>query len=143
MSVIDDVVSRLQALSDAVVDAVINATPDYPTDDFSVQPMSIAHITEGDITQRTATDTMMMMTVDVDFHWPREDIAWTYKQIDKLIVEYCRRLGGDPTLDGAVDTIEYPVPFIVVFADWNDVQTQMVKFRVRFKELETPLTTST
>jgi len=63
-----------------------------------------------------------------------------YTQINKLIPEYLQRLAGDPTLNGKVDTIVFPVSFTVSAAQWDKVVTQMVSFKIPLKFIETPTT---
>jgi hypothetical protein len=141
MSIIDDTVLRIQAL--AIACAGVKAAPEYPTDDAGVLPLAIAHITSGNVTQVVATDTKIMVDITVDFHFDRNVLRLTYQKIDALIPDFLQRLGGDPTLNGTVSTIKYPVTFTVGPAQWDSIITQMVSFTIPVKfPLLTPTVTA-
>lgn len=141
MSAIDTAIQRLQALALSSSDATVRAAPNYPVEDAGVFPIAIAHITEGTTELTNATMTKLMPTVAVDFHFNRADLKKTYTDIDALVVEYSKKLGGDPTLNGAVDTIVSPVSYNVSAQTWNTNETIMLRFLVPLKELLTPVTT--
>lgn len=139
MSVVDNAIARLQVL--ALACTGIKSAPDYPIEDATALPLAIAHITEGNAIQQNATMTQCNLVVAVDFHFARVNIKDAYQRIDTLIPEYLTRLGGDPTLSGTVDTIQFPVTFTVSPAQWDTIITQMVSFRIPFKTLESPVST--
>jgi hypothetical protein len=70
----------------------------------------------------------------------RLSIKSAYTQLDLIIPEFLKRLAGDPTLGGTVDTIVFPVSFSVQPAQWDKVVTQMVSFKVPVKYREGPIT---
>jgi hypothetical protein len=139
MSVIDSAIARLQDLAQACTN--IQNAPDYPIEDATALPLVITHITGGDMTVLNASTVQLNPIVSVDFHFARVNIKDAYQRIDTLIPEYLQRLGGDPTLNGTVDTIQFPVPFVVQPAQWDNVITQMVSFTVQLKTLEVPIST--
>lgn len=139
MSVLDDTIARLQYHADACTTMTIKSAPDFPVDSLSQLPMSIAYIGNGEVDQRTKYDTKFLFTINVDTHFDRKLINKTYKNIDAYIQEYLRRLGGDPTLNGTVNAIVFPVIFSVSPAEWDSVVTQMLRFSVQVKYLTTPL----
>lgn len=139
MSVIDTAIARLQVLALACSD--IKKAPDYPIEDAGVLPLAIAHLVSGTGIETNATTMQIEPVVNIDFHFARVNIKDAYTRINRLIPEYLERLGGDPTLNGAVDTIQFPVTFSVSPAQWDTVITQMVSFAVSFKTLETPIST--
>jgi hypothetical protein len=139
MSVIDNAIARLQVL--ALRCTNIKNAPNYPIEDATSLPLAIAHIFSGEGIGSNASTVQLNTTVNVDFHFARVNIKDAYSRIDTLIPEYLQRLGGDPTLNGTVDTIQFPVPYSVNPAQWDTVITQMVSFAVTFKTLETPITT--
>ena len=132
-------ITQLQTLMLATTDLTIKGAPDYPVDDAGVLPLSIAHITGGTGSADNATDTRLLLDVAIDVHFDRLSMKRTYQSVTKLIPEYLRRLGGDPTLGGAVNTIVYPVTVTVEPAQWDSVATHMVRFSMTLKLLETPL----
>lgn len=139
MSVIDSAIARLQDLAQACTN--IQNAPDYPIEDATALPLVITHITGGDMTVINASTVQLNPIVSVDFHFARVNIKDAYQRIDTIVPEYLQRLGGDPTLNGTVDTIQFPVPFVVQPAQWDNVITQMVSFTVQLKTLEVPIST--
>ena len=136
---IDAAIQRLQAIALECDDVTIKHAPDYPTEDAAVLPFSIAHLGSGTAQADNATTCRFLPIVFVDFHFSRVSIGNAYKQIDKVAIEYTRRLAGDPTLGGAVDTIVFPISFQVLAAEWDRVSTQMLRFSVPLKTLENPI----
>lgn len=142
MSVIDNAIARLQALALACSssDVVIRSAQTLPTGDAVNLPMAVAHITSGQATAMNKTDMKFEPVVSIDFHFNRSSLRQAYKEIDIIAVEYPKRLAGDPTLSGTVDTIQFPVTFDVSPVEWDRIQTQMLRFSVSLKTLETPTT---
>jgi len=131
MSIVDTTVQRIQKI--ALACEGIKAAPDYPTDDAGVLPLAISHITAGNVTQVNATDTKFMATITTDIHFDRGVLRLTYQKIDALIPDFIQRLGGDPTLNSSVSTIQYPINFTVGPAQWDSIVTQMVSFQINVK----------
>lgn len=140
MSIVDDAIDRLQTLALACTTVNVRGAPSKPVEDASVLPLAIAHITEGSGSADDASTARLLLTVNVDFHFNRVSMKGAYTEINKLIPEYLQRLAGDPTLNGKVDTIIFPVTFSVSAAQWDRVTTQMVSFRVPMKFIESPTT---
>lgn len=139
MSQIDTAIARMQALALACTTVTVRLAPDYPVSDASMLPLSIAHLVEGSGQADTADQTRLLLTANVDIHFARQSLKDAYQKIDAIAVEYLQRLAGDPTLNGSIDTIVFPVTFTVSPAQWDNVQTQMISFVVPFKELTTPI----
>ena len=140
MSSIDTAITRLQALALSSTDLTIRAAPSYPVSDAGVLPIAIAHLVSGEAQAISADLFEVFPTVNVDFHFSRISFKQAYTEIDACAVEYLRRLAGDPTLNGAVDTIVFPVTFTVVPTQWDSIETQMLTFSIRIKTLENPIT---
>ena len=140
MSIIDDAVDRLQAIALACTTVNVRGAPSKPVSDASVLPLAIAYISEGTGDCEESTTARLLLTVGVDFHFSRVSIGAAYKEISKLIPEYLQRLAGDPTLNGKVDTIVFPVSFSVSAAQWDRVTTQMISFKIPLKFRESPIT---
>ena len=140
MSIIDDAVSRLQYHALAITGTTVRGAPSYPTEDASVLPLAIAYISDGTGNIDDSTTARLLMTVKVDFHVNRMSMKSAYTELNNIIPEYLRRLAGDPTLNGKVDTIIFPVSFTVTPAQWDRAVTQMVSFSVPLKFRETPTT---
>lgn len=140
MSAIDDAIAKLQDHVLACTTVSVKLAPDYPVDNAAMLPLSVAHLVAGDGSADDATSTRLRVTANVDVHFPRQSLKLAYQNIDAVAVEYIRRLAGDPTLGGTIDTIIFPVVFEVSPAQWDAVQTHMISFAVQFKELTTPIT---
>ena len=140
MAITDTAIARIQAI--ALACSGIKAAPTTPVDDAGVLPMAITHITAGSFTEINATDGKLMVNISADFHFDRQILRLTYERIDALIPDFLQRLGGDPTLNGAVSTIVYPVLFQVSPTQWDSITTQMVTFTIPIKfNLLAPVTT--
>lgn len=140
-TVIDTAIARLQDIALQV--SGVKAAPDYPIDDAAgTLPLAIAHVTGATVTAEDATQTRFLITANVDFHVSRQSLRQAYTSLDTIIIDYGRRLAGDPTLNGTVDTIVFPVGVTVIPAQWDRVITQMASFQIQFKSLTTPSTSS-
>lgn len=139
-SIIDSAITRLQYHALACTTETVRGAPSYPPDDASVLPLSIAYIAEGTMSQDNATNTRLLFTINVDIHVSRTTMKSSYTQLNNIIPDFLKRLGGDPTLNASVDTINFPVSFTVGPAQWDRVTTQMVSFKVPVKFMEEPTT---
>jgi hypothetical protein len=140
MSIIDDAVARLQYHALAITSTTVRGAPSYPVEDATVLPLAIAYISEGTGSADDSTTARLLLTVKVDFHVSRMSMKSAYTELNNIIPEYLRRLAGDPTLNGKVDTIIFPVTFAVMPAQWDRVVTQMASFSVPLKFRDTPTT---
>ena len=143
MSAVDLAIERLQDLALASTDVTIKAAPDYPVSDAGVLPISIAYLSSGEADCMESSTVRFFPSVNVDFHFSSISLKNAYTQINACAAEFARRLGGDPTLDGSVDTITFPVSFIVGPAQWDSITTMLLRFTIPLKTLESPITTST
>lgn len=135
---IDNAIARLQAIALQCTSTTIKAAPNYPAEDAMVLPLSIAYLASGSVSADNATDTRILPTINVDFHFSRLSMKNAYTQIDAIAQEFSQRLGGDPTLNGTVSTIVFPVTFSTGPTQWDKVITQMLRFVVPVKILQTP-----
>lgn len=143
MSVIDSAISRLTtlALACSSSDVTIRHAPDKPIEDATVLPLVITHILSGEATANNATTCQLEPVIAVDFHFSRIWLKQAYTEIDAVVPAFSVRLAGDPTLNGTIDTIQFPVSFEVSPAEWDRVITQMLRFIIPIKTLETPVST--
>lgn len=140
MSIIDDAITRLQYHALAITSTTIRGAPSYPVEDATVLPLAIAYIAEGSGNVDDSSTARLLLTVKVDFHVNRMSMKSAYTELNNIVPEYLKRLAGDPTLNGKVDTIIFPVTFMVMPAQWDRVVTQMASFTVPLKFRETPTT---
>ena len=139
MSDIDNAIARLQDLALACTD--IKHAPDYPIEDAGALPVSIAHIKSGQASADDATAYRALDVIAVDFHFARISLKDAYTRINRLIPEFRARLTGDPTLNGSVDTLVFPVTYEASPAQWDSVTTQMVSFAVTVKTRDASVST--
>lgn len=137
MSVIDNAILKLQAHALAIPD--INAAPAHIVEDSMVMPMSLAYIASGEGSVDGRGTCRLILTVNVDIHFSRLSLTMAYQQMQSLIPTYLQRLAGDPTLGGTVDTIIFPVTCMVMPYEWSQSVTEMVRFSVPLKFLETSI----
>ena len=138
---IDTAIARIQAIALSSTDIEIKTAPNYPVEDLTgIMPLAITYIKSGSAQADDATAARLLLTVGCDVHFNRVSIADAYKKIDKFVPEFLKRLSGDPTLSGTVDTIVFPITFQVVPAQFNAVITQMVSFDITLKFREASIT---
>lgn len=139
-SVVDSAINAIQNMALEIQPVDIKAAPDYPTESAAILPLAITHITSGTGSADDATQARLLLNVNCDIHLQRDNIAMTYRQVNGIIPDFLKRLAGNPTLDGTVQTINFPVAVMVQPADYNGIVTQMVSFTIPLKFLETPTT---
>jgi len=140
MSVLDNAIVKLQAHALALATITVRGAPSYPTEDATVLPLAIAHVSDGTGQADESTTCRMLVNFKADFHVSRVTMKSAYTQINLIIPEFLERLAGDPTLGGTVDTIVFPVSFAVSAVQWNAIPTQMVSFTIPVKYRESPIT---
>lgn len=139
-SIIDQAINAIQNLALEIQPVDIKAAPDYPTESAMILPLAITHITGGTGSADDATQARLLLNISCDIHLQRDNLAFCYQQVNSIIPDFLKRLAGDPTLDGTVQTINFPVTFSVQPADYNGIVTQMISFVIPLKFLETPTT---
>lgn len=143
MSDIDNAIARLQDLSQQISGVTIKAAPDYPVEDATVLPMSIAHLRDGSGAGGEATFYPFVHNIGVDFHVSRISLRTAYTQVDSIVPEYIALIAGDPTLNGMVDTVQLNnVSYTVQPAQWDTITTLCVFFTIPVKIIVTPSTSS-
>lgn len=144
MSLIDDAIVKIQTIALLVQynssGDTIRSAPSTPVESADVLPLAITYIASGTAQADDVTSARLLYTINTDFHVSRISMKSAYSQLDTIIPDFCRRLAGDPTLAGTVDTIVFPVSFEVGPAQWDAVVTQMASFSIPIKILSTPTT---
>ncbi len=141
---VDDAISRLQAIAlqctipNGTSTTTLKSAPAYPMEDATALPLAIAHLASGTASPDNASTARILPTVNVDFHFSRISLKNAYAQVDAVAQDYSQRLCGDPTLNGVVSTIVFPVNFTVSPAQWDKITTQMLSFTIQLKLLKTP-----
>ena len=138
--IVDRAIDAIQNLALEIQPVDIKAAPSYPMESASILPLAITHITGGTGSADDATQARLLLDITCDIHLQRDNIAFAYQQTNRIIPDFLQRLAGDPTLDGTVQTIIFPVTVSVQPSDYNGIVTQMVSFNIPLKFLETPTT---
>ena len=142
MSAIDSAITRLQELSQQL-STTIRRAPDKPISDATTLPMSIAHLRSGRMRGGDATTNIQLHDIGVDFHLSRVSLRQAYTEADAIVPEYMNIIAGDPTLGGAVDTVQLAeITYTVQPAQWDSVTTLAVFFTIPVKVLAAPSTSS-
>lgn len=139
MSLIDDVIVRIQTIALSITSEEIKSAPAYPNEDALTLPQVITHIIGGSVECDNITVARLKPVLSVDIHVNPLPLKHAYTQIDNIIPEFCRRLCGDPALN-ETGVIIFPVSYNVVPAEYNGKDTIAVSFRVPIKILSTPTT---
>ncbi len=133
-------VTRLQAISISSSDLAIKSAPDYPVSDASVAPFTIAYIGSGEVMATSGTTTRYIVNLYVDFYTNVQILKDAFTKADAYVMEFPRKLAGDPTLGGAVDTIVFPILITEpARREWNGVQFLFRRFTVPVKILDNPI----
>jgi len=140
-NILDDTISRLQEIANALTEDIKQA-PAYPVEKPDVLPLAIASVTDGNGRADDASGVHLFINVGVDFYFSRTNLAAAFKQINAVIPEYLKRLGGDPNLNGTAATIVFPVNFEVGQALYGSTQVQMLSFGIMVKYREDPTPTA-
>jgi hypothetical protein len=132
---IDNAIARLQDLSQACTTVTIKSAPDYPVENAEPAPFSIAHLASGEVIAQSSGWVRILPIVNVDFYFSLTSLKQAYQQLDLIAVEYARRLAGDPTLNGTIDTIVFEG---LTFEDigglqWGSVPFHVLRFSIPLK----------
>lgn len=139
---IDNAIARLQDIVGEITGLTIKSSPDYPTEQADPFPFSAAYISGGEAEFTNASLTRMFPVLALEIHFSRVNLKNTYQNINAVALELPRRLAKDPTLNGTVSTIiatrDQRLTWSVSPFEWGKVQSQMLKFDIPFKTLQTP-----
>ena len=140
---IDTVIARLQDLVQECTTVTIKSAPDYPIENADPFPMSIAYISGVSAYTMNATTTPVFPVITLEIHFSRVNLKDVYTKLNAIALELPKRIAGDPTLNGTVDTVimtrDEPLEGVITPCEWSKVQSEMLKFQIRVKMLETPI----
>lgn len=133
---------RLQAITKEVtsITPVVKSAPPTPVEDAGMLPMSMAHLGTGQVSPDDASTSRLITDVFVDVHFSLNQLSMAYDQINAFVPDYLLRLTGDPTLNGSVQTIVFPVLFQVLTMKWDTIFTIAARFTVPLKFRTAPTT---
>lgn len=134
-------VARVQAIAKQCTG--MKSTPAQPTETVEVLPITISWPEDGTLTPNDATFTTGLHTIRCEMHVNRAMLRLAVQTLTGWAEQFPKLLAGDPTLDGAVDTIVFPVTYTVQSIQWDDTPTLALVWRVPVKILAAPTTPST
>ena len=139
---LDGAIRRVNALGLActTISPRIKKADNYPTEDASMLPMMVTLCTNGTGQADDATISRELLNISCTVHFSRDNLTAAYTQANLFIVEFLRRLAGDPTLNGTCDAIDYPVNVAAVPQEYNLVPTVAYEFTIPIKLRLVPLT---
>lgn len=139
---IDNAVAELQRIVSEITDVTIKSFPEYPIENADPFPFSAAYLSTGEAEFTNASMTKIFPVLTLELHFNRTKLADAYKKINAVAIELPCRLAKDPTLAGTVSTIiatkEQRMTWEVVPFEYGAVKSQMLKFNIPFKTLQTP-----
>lgn len=112
----------------------------YPVEDAGMLPKSVTYLDGGTAFPEDATTVRMLLNINTDIYFSRANLYSAYEQLTLFTTDFLRRLGGDPTLDGACQTINFPTQIQRIPDEYNMLKTLMVRFTNQIKLRPTPLT---
>lgn len=153
MSAIDSAIARLQNVVQACTTVTFKSAKDYPVDNVEPFPCSIAYISGGTFSLTNKTMHHNFPVIALELHFSRVNILQAYQQIDAIAIELPKRLAGDPTLAGTIDTIvasrDEPITYEVRPFQWAPpaegraaIVSVMLKFNIPIKTLQAPQSTA-
>lgn len=137
-------IARIQDIVDAITTVKFKSFPDFPIENASAFPMSIAYLAGGQFHAVNATMLLNFPVINVECHFSRVSLEQAYTQINAVAKDLPKRLAADPTLNATVETIVFsgdqPISYTVRPYEWGKVTSQMLLFAIPVKMLQTPST---
>lgn len=141
-TVIDNAIAAIQNHVEAITGVTFKSAPDYPIENADPFPMSVGYVSGLEVEFTNASMSKMFPTLTLELHFSRVNLKNTYQNINAVAIELPRRLAKDPTLGGTVSSIIATVDRRIVGTvspfEWGKVQSQLLKFEIPFKTLQTP-----
>jgi hypothetical protein len=145
-SEIDNAVARLADLALGMTTITLKSAPDYMVENVEPCPFAAIYASGARTYATNSTVLHNYVTIAVEFHLSRINIKAMQQQANAIMYEFPRRLAGDPTLNGTVETILFSVdsPIEATSGEflWKDISTHRIVFPVPVKFRPAPLTTA-
>jgi hypothetical protein len=143
MSAITSAIARVQDIAQACTTVVFKSAPDYPIESADPFPMSIAFVSSVSAYAANSSTTILFPIITLELHFSRINLKDTYTKLNEIAIEFPRRIAGDPTLNGTVDTVictdDDRLEGTIAPFDWGNIKSQCLKFDIKFKTMQTPL----
>ena len=123
-------IQRIQVHADLCTG--VKFAPDAPPETPGALPAVFAYPTDGRVVTLSYDTIQSFDTVQVDYLTPRVLVDVAQANCITFIGEFPKKLALDPTLNGAVTTIQ-ELSYTVIDGDWGGTQVRIVRFRVPLK----------
>lgn len=141
---LDDAVSRIQEIVNECSSVKFMSYPEYPIENADPFPMSVCFVDNGTFNFTNATIHHNFPVIRLELHFSRINLKQAYQQINALVIELPRRLAGDPTLGGNIETVlatkDQPAAYRVLDFEYGKIKSKMLLFMIPVKTLKSPLT---
>lgn len=141
---VTNAVVQVQAIVAALTSVTFKSRPTYPIENADPFPMSIVYMSGGNLIASNKSTAHIFPTIRAEFHFSRANLQDVYPTIYNVAIEFARRLAGNPTLTGTVDTIvatnDAQLPFEARPFDWGKVVSEALIFEIPLKLLKAPIT---
>jgi hypothetical protein len=145
-SEIDNAVARLADLALGMTTITLKSAPDYMVENVEPCPFAAIYASGARVYATNSTVLHNFVTIAVEFHVSRVNIKLMQQQANAIMYEFPRRLAGDPTLNGTVETILFsadnPIEATSGPFEWGQVTTHRILFPVPVKFRPAPQTTA-
>lgn len=146
MTTLDNAIARIQDIALAMTTVSIKSAPDYPVENADPFPMVASYVGGGQFNFGNADTLFNFPNITVEFHFARTNIRQTEKDIRAVVLEFPKRLAGDPTLNGIVSTVigggENRISYTRRPFAWGQVTSEMLLFTIPIKIMDTPQATA-
>lgn len=140
---LDNAVAAIQNHVSALTSVTFKSAQDYAVENADPFPMSVAYCPGGTFTFTNASVHHNFPTIRVEMHFSRVNLKLSQQQINAAILEFPKRLAGDPALGGAIDTIvasrDNPITYTVTDFNYGKIQSRMLMWDIPVKTLQAPI----
>lgn len=112
--------------------AGMRLAPSMPPDAMSAFPFGISYISAVDARKTTASNKVYLYTIVTEIHVARKDLSRDVDKLDAYPTSFPDAIWADPTLSGAVDTVNQ-ITGKLVPAEWGGVDTLAWHFETEVK----------
>jgi hypothetical protein len=133
---IDNAAARIQDIVLQMSSITIKSAPDYPVENADPFPFVATFAASGEFYGGSVV-LKNFPVLNVEFHFSRVNIKQMQQQINAVAYEFPRRIAGDPTLNGTVETVvmteESRISYTSADAEWAGVKAKALVFQLPVK----------
>jgi len=114
-----------------------------PPDSLDVLPAVVAWPQSGSLSGMDATFSRGIHNIRCEMHVARDVLPTAIATLTGWAEQFPHLLAGDPTLDGAISTVVFPVTYDLLFVEWGGTPTLALAWTVPVKILGAPVAPTT